>query len=516
MIAQKTYQPPVFAVILPILLLFAIPSALMADDLGTPDTCRYEPVAATWEISSDADSMFSVELWGWTDVTDIKGVSLGFSLTTSTGGGTGHDDSLLVVDTFMLSPAVDTVPIQVITRSLLDESLDPDAADWGYNGYAVGLLTTTGSIFLPNTPTKIGDLYLKLADPLAVSDSFDITIDSTWFPPAGTFKYSPGSGGGYPPQFINTVITVSKSVCVDSDGDGYGDPGHPENTCPTDNCPEIYNPDQEDSDGDNVGDSCDICPDDPEDACCNPVGENDPPVITSPDTVYATPGLSTVYTPTATDPDCDGNELTFTFLNFPPWCSVEGEILTCMPNCFDLDSNATVVVSDGDLDDTLVVAVLVDHSNVPPTIESPGDTVYVRNQQEFSYYPTINDPDDSEHLVSYPEIPHWCAVQNDTVTGVAPDTVFVEPLTIEAIDFCNADTLTFYVAIFLCGDVDNSGYVDIDDVVYIITYIFAGGPPPDPLDKGDVDCSGGVDIDDAVYIIQYVFAGGPSPCASCP
>lgn len=49
-------------------------------------------------------------------------------------------------------------------------------------------------------------------------------------------------------------------VCVDSDGDGYGDPGHPDNTCPDDNCPFVYNPLQEDSDDDLVGDSCDICP----------------------------------------------------------------------------------------------------------------------------------------------------------------------------------------------------------------------------------------------------------------
>jgi hypothetical protein len=30
----------------------------------------------------------------------------------------------------------------------------------------------------------------------------------------------------------------------------------------------------------------------------------------------------------------------------------------------------------------------------------------------------------------------------------------------------------------LCGDVDLSGDVDIDDVVYLVNYIFAGGPPP--------------------------------------
>ncbi len=67
-----------------------------------------------------------------------------------------------------------------------------------------------------------------------------------------------------------------------------------------------------------------------------------------------------------------------------------------------------------------------------------------------------------------------------------------------------------------CGDVDWSGGIDIDDVVQLISYIFAGGLPPDPIESGDVDCSQNVDIDDVVYLITYIFAGGPVPCADCP
>jgi len=62
----------------------------------------------------------------------------------------------------------------------------------------------------------------------------------------------------------------------------------------------------------------------------------------------------------------------------------------------------------------------------------------------------------------------------------------------------------------VCGDADGSAAVDIDDVVYLIAYIFTGGPAP--VASSDVDCSGGTDIDDVVYLIAYIFSDGPAPC----
>ena len=73
-------------------------------------------------------------------------------------------------------------------------------------------------------------------------------------------------------------------------------------------------------------------------------------------------------------------------------------------------------------------------------------------------------------------------------------------------------TMTVQVA-YTAGDANGDTGLDIDDVVFIISYIFSGGDPPIPLDSADADCSGNVDIDDAVFLINYIFGGGPVPCA---
>ncbi len=74
-----------------------------------------------------------------------------------------------------------------------------------------------------------------------------------------------------------------------------------------------------------------------------------------------------------------------------------------------------------------------------------------------------------------------------------------------------------FEAQFSCtpGDADGSGGIDIDDAVYLINYIFQGGPSPVPyaVASGDAACDCLVDIDDVVYLVAYIFQGGPAPCS---
>jgi hypothetical protein len=70
-------------------------------------------------------------------------------------------------------------------------------------------------------------------------------------------------------------------------------------------------------------------------------------------------------------------------------------------------------------------------------------------------------------------------------------------------------------AIHLCGDCNSSGAVEAGDVVYLISYLYRGGPAPAPLCIGDVNCDEGVAAGDVVYLISYLFRGGLSPCPYC-
>jgi hypothetical protein len=64
---------------------------------------------------------------------------------------------------------------------------------------------------------------------------------------------------------------------------------------------------------------------------------------------------------------------------------------------------------------------------------------------------------------------------------------------------------------FIRGDVSGDGQIDASDVVYLINYLFIGGPPPVPLTAGDATCNGVVDAGDVVYLLNYLFVNGPSP-----
>jgi hypothetical protein len=66
--------------------------------------------------------------------------------------------------------------------------------------------------------------------------------------------------------------------------------------------------------------------------------------------------------------------------------------------------------------------------------------------------------------------------------------------------------------LFLRGDPNASGAMDISDAVSILRYAYVGMPESVRCeDAGDTDDDGKIDLSDAVRIINYLFLGGPPP-----
>jgi hypothetical protein len=98
-----------------------------------------------------------------------------------------------------------------------------------------------------------------------------------------------------------------------------------------------------------------------------------------------------------------------------------------------------------------------------------------------------------------------------------PLNFFVEPLldpiTQRPLDMAFAITGSEPV---ICGDANNSGAVNLSDAIYLLNYLFKGGPPPVPyMCVGDVNNSDSVNLSDAIYILNYLFKGGPPPDPNC-
>jgi hypothetical protein len=65
-----------------------------------------------------------------------------------------------------------------------------------------------------------------------------------------------------------------------------------------------------------------------------------------------------------------------------------------------------------------------------------------------------------------------------------------------------------------CGDVTGDSAVNLTDILYLISYKYKGGNPPDPLSAGDIDNDGAIDLLDILYLITFKYKNGSEP--PCP
>lgn len=224
---------------------------------------------------------------------------------------------------------------------------------------------------------------------------------------------------------------------------------------PCDNCAKVQNLNQADFDGDGIGDACDNCP-----TVSNPLQEN-------------------------ADGDLQGD--------------------AC-----DLCVGSSDVDSDGICSDTDNCPTIANPDQADSDSDGAGDVC------DICPLDNLNDVDGDGICGNVDNCP---SIQNPSQVDADDDGVG------DLCDNCPNDANPGQedsnsngigdLCEGLCGDVDEGGTVTISDVVFLINYIFGGGPAPNPQ-TADVDCSNSITISDVVYLINYIFGGGPSPCAACP
>ena len=69
---------------------------------------------------------------------------------------------------------------------------------------------------------------------------------------------------------------------------------------------------------------------------------------------------------------------------------------------------------------------------------------------------------------------------------------------------------------FRRGDAGGDGRVDVDDAIFIDTYLFLGGPAPQCFDAADANDDDNINNLDAIYILNWVNGTGPAPLTPGP
>lgn len=112
---------------------------------------------------------------------------------------------------------------------------------------------------------------------------------------------------------------------------------------------------------------------------------------------------------------------------------------------------------------------------------------------------------------------------NDTIGLVTLDTTFFEPSNhlafvtgIPAQDYVPQFTAgSFPIVLYLPGDVNNSRWVDIVDIIYLVRYISYGGASPPIPTAADLNGDCLINIADIIYLVNYVYKNGPAPVPGC-
>jgi hypothetical protein len=66
---------------------------------------------------------------------------------------------------------------------------------------------------------------------------------------------------------------------------------------------------------------------------------------------------------------------------------------------------------------------------------------------------------------------------------------------------------------FRRGDPNSDGIINITDGIYVLNFLFLGGPAPTCTEAANANDDGSVNITDGIYVLNFLFLGGPAPAA---
>ncbi len=417
-------------------------------------------------------------------------------------GDPGHPENTCPLDN---CPAVYNPGQENFDGDALGDACDPctdsDGDGYGNPGFPANTCATDNcpDISNPNQLDGDGDGLGNVCDPCTDSDGDGFGNPGVSNPECPVVDNCPTIYNPGQEDYDNDGIGDVCDNCTDTDGDGFGNPGFPANTCATDNCPDEYNPNQLDTDDDGLGDICDECTDTDGDGYGNPeFAGNTCPDDNCPDD----------YNPDQADSDGDG---------IGDACTCYGPTPEGSDIVVDLCGQGTATFSTVTVAGTTKFTVtetgpVSDYFDLLPEDEPlyfniSTTATHTGNIQICLNYGELGVPSQQESRLKLLEYNsgNWTDITSsqNTSTNI----------------ICGASTTLGTFAIgylpYICGDASDDNFVNIVDIVYLISHKFRGGPAPSIPEAANVNCSNGVNILDIVYMIDYMFHGGP-PFNCCP